>query len=79
MYVFVSSKKSVVISCHLVFESTPFASHWLVLVSLVELDVLDRVAQAPFIDTSATCDTATDLNDWQCVDKFFGISHVGDR
>ena len=84
LYVFCSIaihffKKSVVIGRHLVFESAPFASHWGVLVSLVKLDVLDGVAQAAFVDTSATCNIAADFNDRQCVDQFFGIGHVGHR
>ena len=44
--------------------------------SLVELDVLDRMAETEFIDTCASGDAASDLDDGQVIDQLFRVRHV---
>ena len=60
-------------------ETAPFAGDWRVLVSLVELDVLHRVAQAHPLHAAAPDHIATHLDDRQVVDQLLRIRHMRRR
>ena len=60
-------------------ETAPFAGDWRVLVSLVELDVLDWVAQAHPLHTRAPNHIAMHLHDRHLVDQLLRIRHVRRR
>jgi len=60
----------------LVAKTAPFAGHWRKFVPPVNLNVLDRVTEAKFIDARAASYITVHLNDRQIVDKFLSIGYV---
>ena len=64
------------ISSFLKSEAAPLASRWSVLVSLINLNVLNRVAQAHPLHARAASDTAMYHDDRQIIDQLFSITHV---
>ena len=57
-------------------ETAPFASHRRVGVPLVELDVLDRVAQTELVDPCAPHYACWMVDDWHGIYQLFGIGLV---
>ena len=56
-----------------VSKTTPFTGNRGELVSFVKLDILDRVAQADFVDSSAAHIVSMHLDNWQSVDQLFRV------
>ena len=59
-----------------VAHSAPWAGYWGVLVTLVELKVLDGVAEAHALNSRAAHDAAAYLHDRHLIDQLFSVSHM---
>lgn len=54
-------------------ESAPLASHWGVLVATVKLDILHRVSQGKFVDSSASGHVSVHLDNRQSVNQLLSV------
>ena len=58
-------------------ESAPLAGSWAEDVSLIKLDVLDRMAKSKFVNAHASCSVSGNLHDWHAVNEFFSVRSMG--
>ena len=65
-----------VVCSHFVSQAAPFAGHGRVLVSFVELDVLDRMAEAKLLHPHAPNYFPRMVDYWQGIDQLLGIGLV---
>ena len=59
-----------------VAHSAPWASYWGVMVALVELEVLDGVAEAHALHTGAADNAAVHLHDRHLIDQLLSVGHM---